>query len=55
MAVDLKEYQSFTPITNAGEVPSYEMMVYLRTLSDLLREVQAIQADHEARIAALEP
>jgi predicted component of type VI protein secretion system len=51
----LTDFQSFSPVTQAGAVPSLELALWMREVVTILREVQAKQADLELRIEALEP
>lgn len=46
------EFQSFSPVTQTGLVPSQELALWMREVVTILREIQATQADHEARLTA---
>lgn len=47
------EFQAFSPVTKAqSQMPSQELSLWMREVVTILREIQATQADHEARLTA---
>lgn len=46
------DFQSFSPVTQSREVPSQELALWMREVVTILREIQATQSAHDARLTA---